>query len=440
MTTVLLAIAAVLPILGVLVVVHELGHYLTARAFGVKTLEFGFGYPPRLFGLRTGKTQVKFDAETSLEGANAIEDIRVGDFVKLGLAEDESQHLVARTAEVYPSGPPKGSRSQLTDQGDEDYLKTEGVVRAVEGDTLTVADMLYSVNLLPLGGFVRLAGENNPKVPRSLAGKRAGVRLIVLAAGAFMNAVLAIVVLSAVLMVPRDVTIGDVTVTGTAAGSPAAEAGIMQGDVITEVSGHNVSNFNDLSRAVALNLGASSEWRLVRGGDERTVQVTPRFDPPEGEGAVGVTIGLENPSVVSRSAPPWRAVPDAFASIGEMMTLFKNEISKWANGGDAPELAGPVGIAQAAGEVARLGDMRLLLVFAAFLSINLAILNILPIPMLDGGRIVFVAIEWVRRGKRVSPSREGLVHLIGFVLLIALVVAITFGDLVRIFRGDSLLG
>ena len=145
-------------------------------------------------------------------------------------------------------------------------------------------------------------------------------------------------------------------------------------------------------------------------------------------------------AVVTRSDPPWRAVPRAVTTIGEMLMLAKNEFSKWINGGDAPELAGPVGIAQATGEVAQRGEIRLLMAFAAFLSVNLAIINILPIPMLDGGRIVFVAIEWVRRGKRISPSKEGLVHLVGFALLIGLVLIITYGDLVRIARGDSLLG
>ena len=116
------------------------------------------------------------------------------------------------------------------------------------------------------------------------------------------------------------------------------------------------------------------------------------------------------------------------------------KISKWTNGGAAPELAGPIGIAQASGEVAQKGDIRLLLAFAGFLSMNLAIINILPIPMLDGGRIVFVAIEWFRRGKRISASRETLVHMVGFALLIGLILVITFGDLVRIVNGDKLLG
>lgn len=441
MLTVLIAIAAFLPVLGILVVVHELGHFWTAKAFRVKVLEFGFGYPPRLFGIHTGRTRVLVDSETRLLRYEKDTDVvRVGDFVKLWAIEDDNKELVARTVIVYRSGSPKGKAADWVDTSREDDLKTEGIVKALDGDTMVVADMLYSINLLPLGGFVRLAGENNPKVPRSLAGKGAGPRFVVLAAGAFMNAVLAIAVLTAVFMLPRDVTIGDVTVTRTEPGSPAALAGILTGDVVANVSGHEIQNRTDLARAVALNLGANTEWHLVRGGQDVMVELTPRFAPPEGEGAAGVAIETHNATTESRADPPWRALPESFVATGEMMLLFKNEISKWTNGGDAPQLAGPIGIAQASGEVAQRGDIRLLLAFAGFLSMNLAILNILPIPMLDGGRMVFVAIEWVRRGKRISPSREGLVHMIGFALLIGLILVITFGDLTRIVQGDKLLG
>ena len=441
MLTVLIAIAAFLPVLGILVVVHELGHFWTAKAFRVKVLEFGFGYPPRLFGIHTGRTRVLIDSETRLLRYEKDTDVvRVGDFVKLWAIEDDNKELVARTVIVYRSGIPKGKAADWVDTSREDDLKTEGIVKALDGDTMVIADMLYSINLLPLGGFVRLAGENNPKVPRSLAGKGAGPRFVVLAAGAFMNAVLAIAVLTAVFMLPRDVTIGDVTVTRTEPGSPAAQAGILTGDVVANVSGHEIQNRTDLARAVALNLGANTEWHLVRGGQDVMVELTPRFAPPEGEGAAGVAIETHNATTESRADPPWRALPESFVATGEMMLLFKNEISKWTNGGDAPQLAGPIGIAQASGEVAQRGDIRLLLAFAGFLSMNLAILNILPIPMLDGGRMVFVAIEWVRRGKRISPSREGLVHMIGFALLIGLILVITFGDLTRIVQGDKLLG
>ena len=441
MITVLIAIGAFILVLGVLVVVHELGHYWTARAFRIKVLEFGFGYPPRLFGIRTGRTRVRVDDDTYFhqyeEDATGL---RVGDFVKLWTVEDEHRELLAKTVVIYRSGVPKGKAANITDTTRLDDLKTEGFVKGIEGDDLIVADMLYSINLLPLGGFVRLAGENNHKVPRSLAGQGVGPRLVVLAAGAFMNAVLAIVMLTAAFMLPREVTVGDVTVTQVSDNSPAAQAGILPGDVVTRVAGDDIDSLNDLRRAIALNAGSSTDWVLLRGGQQMMVELTPRSNPPEGEGAVGVGSEVANAKVESGMSPPWRALPESLAATGTMFVLVKNEFSKWAGGGDAPDFAGPVGIAQVSGEVAQRGDIRLLIAFAGFLSMNLAIVNILPIPMLDGGRMVFVGIEWLRRGRRISQSRENMAHLIGFVLLIGLVLVLTFGDLMRIVQGEKLLG
>lgn len=441
--TVLIAIAAFFPLLAVLVVIHELGHFLTARAFGVKVLEFGFGYPPRLLGIRTGRTHVLVDSLTKFTGTAEIGGIRVGTFVKLGVVENAAsmpgaKELVARTVEVGGARPAAGQENPGRERPDD--LKIEGVVRAVEGDTLVVADMLYSLNLLPLGGFVRLAGENNPRVPRSLAGTTPGRRIIVLAAGAFMNAVLAIALFSVVFMVPQKVDVGDVTVTVVEPDSPAAEAGVQPGDVFVRAGGSSIETVVELRRAVELKLGGEMEWELLRGDQPHVVTLEPRWSQPEGQGPTGVQVRLDNSTTVTRSDPPWRAVPRSFTTTRDMLVLLKNEVTRWFVAGERPQFTGPVGIAQVTGEVAEQGDILLFLTFAAFLSVNLAILNILPIPMLDGGRLVFVVLEWVRRGKRVSPEKEGMVHLIGFVLLISAVVAITYSDIARIIQGDRLLG
>ena len=442
--SVLIAVAVFFPMLAVLVVVHEMGHFLTARGFGVKVLEFGFGYPPRLFGLRTGRTRVQVDGFTRYTGVAELVQIPVGSMVKLGLVEregaDENAPLVARTVEVQVRKQKAAEQPAHIDAARADDLNTEGIVRAVDGDSLVVADMLYSFNILPLGGFVRLAGENNPNVPRSLAGKGTGARFIVISAGAFMNAVLAIAILSAIFMIPRDVEVGDVVVNAVEPGSPAELAGVLPGDVIRRAGGAEVETIGELSRSVALSLGSTMEWTIEQGGRTRIISLEPRWTPPEGQGATGVQVALTNTSIESRSDPPWEAVPNAFGTIGDMLLLARNEFSRWIKGGDSPDLAGPVGIAQATGEIAEEGRILLLVGFAAFLSMNLAIVNILPIPMLDGGHLVFVFLEWVRRGKRVSAERQGMVHLIGFVLLISVVLIVSYLDIVRIVQGDSLLG
>jgi regulator of sigma E protease len=142
--------------------------------------------------------------------------------------------------------------------------------------------------------------------------------------------------------------------------------------------------------------------------------------------------------VVKKSYPFWDAFPMAVQRIWDVVTISKNGIVRWAAGGDDPGLAGPIGIAQVTGEVAKVG-ISPLFEFTALISISLAIMNILPIPALDGGRLLFVAIEWVRRGKRISPQREGLVHLVGFAILLSFIVIISYFDIVRILNGDSLI-
>jgi regulator of sigma E protease len=321
-----------------------------------------------------------------------------------------------------------------------EYLAHEGKVRAVAHDSLVLADMLYSLNYTPLGGFVRLAGENNPAVPRSLASKGAGTRFLVLVAGPLMNALLPIALFVILFMVPRDVAVGNVVVEEVAINSPAAVAGVRSGDIILKAGGHTIENPSDLTRAITLNLGSDMEWRIDRAGREEVILLRPRFNPPEGQGPSGVRIGLANARVESRSDPPWVAIPRGFSNTWEVLVLLKQEVSGWIAGGRAPELSGPIGIAQATGEVTAQGGFSGWLVLVILFSINLAILNILPIPMLDGGRLVFVILEWLRRGKRVPPEKEGLVHLIGFVVLIGAILLISVNDINRLLQGRSILG
>ena len=228
------------------------------------------------------------------------------------------------------------------------------------------------------------------------------------------------------------------------------------------MDGHRIANTTDLSYRIHLKLGSETEWEVLRekpritaplgvGGDPGltadvppaeatplTFHLTPRWKPPPGEGNVGVVIATTSPAVVSRSEPVWEAVPHAFRRMGEVLLLFRNEIFGLIARDRNPQLAGPVGIAQISGEVARAGWTPLT-ELAALLSLNLAIINLLPIPALDGGRLVFVVLEWVRRGKRIRPEREGLVHLVGFVLLVSFILVISYYDIMRIIRGESLL-
>ena len=533
--TVLIAIGTLVPMLLILVVVHELGHFFTARALGVKVLEFGVGFPPRAFGIYTGKTRVLIDPYTQYVNLGGLADLSLGQKVKVYSTEDSHGNLVARIIEAPK--PKKRSKDEVSsedaspgDSAPDDLLKHEGKIRAVEADggSFLLADMMYSINWAPLGGFVRLAGESNPEIPRSLASKGTGTRFLVLVAGPLMNVILPIVVIAILFMIPQETTIGRVVVSGVVDGSPAQAAGVLPGDQILRAGGQNIENRIDLLRSINLNGGGHMKWLLDRNGGQEVVRVRPRFEQPPGRwltgivvsqdagqvvvqqvaagapaedaglrkgdvlirsggqaisqtseliGAIqasqgspmdwlirrngqeqaisifarfdqsgpamwltGVTTTLVDVRTVSRSDPPWEAIPQGFVSTWESLVLMKQAITGSISAGSAPEFSGPIGIAQITGEVTRQGGIHGWLAIAVLLSINLAILNILPIPMLDGGRLVFVILEWVRRGKRVPPEREGLVHLLGFALLISAILVISANDINRLIQGGSFLG
>ncbi len=350
----IITVIAFLGILAGLILAHELGHFVTAKASRVRVDEFGLGFPPRLLSIKRGETR-------------------------------------------------------------------------------------YSLNAIPLGGFVKMAGEEDPKVPGSLASKSIGTRLLILSAGSLMNALLPLLLFSIAFMVPHDTLAGQVVVEEVATSSPAASAGIESGDVILSINEKPVRNINDLQRNIYLNLGKEITL-LIKHSDSTTedIGVIPRWTPPEGEGAIGVAVRLLNPTVISQRYPFWKAIPMGVSECIEAFVIFKNGILSMIIGTTPVAVAGPVGIAQITAEVAKAG-ISPLLEFAAFLSINLALINIFPLPALDGGRIAFVLLEWVRRGKRISPKIENVVHLAGFILLMTAILIITYQDIIRIISGESLI-
>lgn len=464
MDSVLIALASFIPMLLLLVVVHELGHFWSARAFGVKVLEFGVGYPPRAFGIYTGRTETRLAATTvCLNGA--VESIKQGDVVRILSGETDQGNLVARYVEIREAKSGEGmlssmgrfvglgrnsnddaqpehpQRRSLVDVETDEYLRHEGRVREVHSDRLVLADMIYSVNWLPLGGFVRLSGENNPAAPQSLARRSVGQRAIVLAAGSAMNALFPIVAFAIMAMIPHTEVIGGTAqITAVAPGSPAAAAGLMPGDKVLAVGERPLDQPETLPQEVRLSAGTEMTWVVERDGQRQFARVTPRVDPPAGQGAVGIGYEIVDVQTERRAEPPWVALRLGVTDTWDMLTLIGREVRGWFGGGRGPEFSGPIGIAQITGEVTKQGGFQGWMVVAILLSINLAVLNILPIPMLDGGRLLFVGIEWVRGGKRVPSDKEGLVHLIGFIAMIALVIAISANDIVRLVQGISPLG
>lgn len=376
---------AAIPVFGLCVLVHEFGHFITAKWAGIRVEEFGFGFPPRLVGFRkrdTGGWEVIwFGGRRDEEDTNS---------------RQKSNHTI------------------------------------------------YSLNLLPIGGFVRMPGENgdiyDPKGnydPQSFAAKSAGKRIIVLVAGVTMNVILAMVLFTIAYGLGEPTfpaVIGKVV-----PGSPAAMAGLRPGDTILAVNGKPVHLFADLQNAVGTaiandkNQHATVPVTLVVQHQGETQPVTTvvnvREHPPSGQGPMGI-----EEKIVFVSSPIWEApfkgIQHTFAVTGD----FIKQIALMIAGAIKPQLAGPVGIVKITGEVASsVPDLGWwpILSLTAILSLNLAIINILPFPALDGGRVLLIVIEILRGGKRLKPEREGMINFIGIAILLTLMVIITVNDVIH---------
>ena len=439
METVLIAVGSLVPLLIILVVIHEFGHFATARAMGVKVLEFGVGFPPRAFGFYTGNTAVLIDSSTRYVGFNGPQDLGRGLKVKVSSAEDAQGNLVARVIELSRKLA-KGEEEPEEHPGEEDLLKHEGKIRSVANGSMVMADMLYSVNWAPIGGFVRLAGEANPNVPRSLAGKGTGTRFLVLIAGPLMNAILPLLIFTVVLMIPKDVAVGRLVIAEVGENTAAAEAQVQPGDIVIETNGNEIENRLDFTREINLNGGSMMSLLVERDNQELLLHVRPRFDTESARWLVGVFPRLDDVTIVKRSEPIWEAIPNSFVNTWEMLVLVKQSLGGAFGEGSSPKFSGPIGIAQVTGEITKDGGLIGWLGVGILLSINLAVLNILPIPMLDGGRLFFVVLEWVRRGKKIPAKKEGMVHLIGFAVLMGGIVLVSVNDVGRLIDGRSFLG
>lgn len=369
---VLSTILAFVVVLVVLILVHELGHFVMAKLSGITVEEFGIGFPPRV-------ASVMF----------------------------------------------RGTR--------------------------------YSVNALPLGGFVRMLGEDGeievqrlrdsgvdgPELDRALEGafnrKPIVVRLIVLLAGVAMNFLLAVVLFAAALAMPVPVGHGPLTVTDIQDGSPAA-ATLEVGDVILGADGRTFELSRDLTDYVAERGGTAVVLQVGRDGVAMDIEVTPRVvsdeERAQGIGPIGFSYDpaqiVEEPSTVTG---PFDALGRGLDAAWTVAIQIPGGLADSVAGllglsPDAPDARGPIGIAQETGRM--LGaPLQSQLLFIGLLSVNLAVLNVLPFPPLDGGRIAVTLVEAVRR-RKLPAEREALIYLTGLALLLALVVLVSIRDIQRL--------
>ncbi len=349
-------------ILGILVFVHEVGHFVLAKKVGAKVEEFGFGFPPRILKIKKGGT-------------------------------------------------------------------------------------IYSINAIPLGGFVKILGEDGEDKQNkySFANKKIWQRFLILIAGVTMNFLLAAVLLSIAYGVGLPQAVGDeenfsqtkVQISLVVPGSPAEQSGLKIGDEIISLQGKagaidNIIKTGQVIGFADANKGESMVINIKRGQEVVAANIIPRQNPPEGEGPMG--IGLARVAMISY---PWyESIWRGFASAGELtwLTIVGLGTLLWGffqTGKMAADVYGPVGIFSLTGQAAQMGFIYLLQL-AAILSLNLAVINALPFPALDGGRLLFLLIEKIK-GSPVSQRTEKIVHSAGFAFLILLMAAVTLRDVVRLF-------
>lgn len=279
---------------------------------------------------------------------------------------------------------------------------------------------LYAVRLLPIGGYCAMEGENEDSGHEgSFSSKTAGQKFLVLVAGACMNLLICIMLFMLVFCVNGMTT---TTVSKTEAGKPAYTAGIQAGDKITEINQKKVSSWENIGIIVQVQKGKTVSVTVDRSGKQKSFSITP----VKSQGRY--LIGIE--PVLSHN--PGRAFVRSIRATGYAGAFMYKTLGQLITGkAGMKDVSGPVGIVTAVHKTVSYG-FTYFLTFTAFISLNLAIVNLLPLPALDGGRILFLLIRKIG-GKHITDSMEGSVHLIGFALLMALTIVVTWHDITRLF-------
>ena len=367
-------------VLGLLVLVHELGHFVTARKGGVKVDEFGLGLPPRMFGV---------------------------------------------------------------------YKNPEGKWKPVGIRSKEAPNTIWSLNWIPLGGFVKIKGEEGDSADQldSFANKSVGRRIWIISAGVLMNVVLAAVLLSIGLAIgspqiideaklPKLAQVKDtnIMIIEILSESPAESAGLEPGDKIISIDGQAFSAITEFQNHVSQKVGSATTLVVQRKDETLTMQIIPEILPEVESGGVGVA--LVKTGIVSYPwyVAWWYGITGTLTMVWQIIAGFFLVIKNLIVSRELiADVYGPVGIANLVGDAARLGFIYILQ-FTAMLSVIIAVINFFPFPALDGGRVFFLLLEGIR-GKPVNQKFETIMHNSGFILLMLLMVLVTFRDIAR-FSGN----
>jgi len=440
---ILLTVAGFFLVLGPLVFVHELGHFLASKLLGVHIEEFGLGFPPRLMRLWRGTGRARINGtEVRIPGNFRLPDkLEEGTLVRAAAQRQAQGNLVLRALDLPDDGETQpGVQSPLGTAlaTGPDEVRLDGRVTHLERGTE------YTLNIIPLGGFVRPKGEDDPTVPGGLAAASKRVRFAVLAAGAAMNFVAAYVLLTAAFLYGVPVYDTDrptaVVIAQVVPGSPAETSGLQANDVILAVEGQPTLLVEEVRTAVDNFITAHPneplELTIQRQDQRLTLEITPRLNPPENQGKMGVGLGQEYHAELVQYGliDALRGSADEVARAVEVFVQVPAEVIRGLRSASDLRPVSPLGISQLGADVIRMssdiGQWWPYLRFTALISIALAISNLLPLPALDGGRILFVLVEAIR-GRRVAPERETLIHFVGMALLIMLMLALIVNDVLN---------
>ena len=355
-----MTIAIAILTIGILVILHELGHFFVAKKCNIKIEEFGIGLPPRLFGKKYGET-------------------------------------------------------------------------------------IYSVNALPIGGFVRMEGEEKRSDdPRSFNKKPIWQRFCVVAAGVFVFWLISVCIftgLGATTGIPtaiddeqENITNPHVRIIGISKNSPAENAGLQLGDTIVSVENQEITKTSEIKDLARTHGGKEAVLVIERGAETLEVTLVPRENPPLNEGAIGITLTRAGLIKYPWYEAPFQGVMSTWNITLSIFDMFKVLISGFTGGEGLPagaQVSGPVGVIDLLKNSLSLG-VPSYLSFVAVISVYLAIFNTIPIPALDGGRMFFIVLEGVRR-KPLPEKLEQRAILISFIILIPLILWVTIQDLQRLF-------
>jgi len=431
----LLTIIAFIIILGVLIFVHELGHFVMAKKNGVRVDEFGFGFPPRILGIQRIKTAARQKVSEEKEEL----DIVVDSFNDKTGQEIIRETIISKSREIDVTAPVKK------------WCLIWGKGKPAKNEMVNESGTIYSINAIPLGGFVKIYGEEGEGEGDrdSFVSKKAWQKAMILVAGVAMNFILACLLFGLGNFIGQPTSLSDeealnfpgarVAIIDINEDSPAALAGFQSGDQIVGFINSQgqkiepIKNVSQFQQLIEEEKGQKITLIFERGKFVSQTEVVPRVNPPAGQGSLGIQ--LSNIAIVRY---PWyRALYQGFLDAAKMawmimVVLYQIVKSLILHGRAGADVGGPVYIYKITGQFVQLGFIYLVRL-TALLSINLAIINILPIPALDGGRILFLILEKIKGGP-ISQKTQNIVHSVSFALLILLMLFVTYHDILRLTK------